>query len=687
MQAEAPLQQDSSDPSSTHYSSEESGEGGSEGYAQAPPKVEVETVPAEAIEVDDSKLPHVMIFCIDALIPLMLILSAISAMSFTGILFLLLLYLHLFTANKIRATFAPLRACLVLDFCVNLAVFVFSLVSYFVEFKQEAVRVVGLDFNNIISSTPTLNLVTSVIAMICQAICLKIMGQVKIGRIVELRRAMFGALTFQFGMDLVWAVCNAFNAASNSSYLYFPILIYFVYSNICQSLFGTNGCPAAVLRYVMRYSLFFAVFELYMVSYIGEKWNPSKLIKYVYIAPESTKAVNVVIAAIFAYLSVQQMSAPGLTVGKKRMPQALKVLSDRILILAFMATFLFGMLYPNYLSLTWLWIPFNASFASLRTVKAFFLPLLTIVFTLSFVVMAVTSFELFNGPKPDGKDHRPEFLRLFGLYRYPKDFTFTVVGFYIICLLGQIGRITHVAPTKTEEEAPPEEEPEDPNEPEDIRNARRFLREERQRKLAAFKAKLSAFCEKAFSLAYSTFGFAATGGIIVLSIVAGFYKDRWAFKVICALFMAVCLCALYKRAVFEFLKFVSGMLLIIAAFYTTTINSDCLGGLTHIQDSDLEGCLTYAMIGDVDLTIKLGLVPPIGTSLFSFSWSMLVTYVLATFLTANPDAMALRIHPSLASITFLVVGILHFVFVFLYKTTIWTILFLIAGLILWWSMY
>jgi hypothetical protein len=116
--AAAPLQQDLSDLSSTHYSSEGSGESGSEAYAK-PARVEVEEVPSQAVEVDNSKLPHVMIFCVDALILLMLILSTISAMSVTGILFVMLLYLHLFIANKIRTTFAPLRACLFLDFCEN----------------------------------------------------------------------------------------------------------------------------------------------------------------------------------------------------------------------------------------------------------------------------------------------------------------------------------------------------------------------------------------------------------------------------------------------------------------------------------------------------------------------------------------------------------------------------------------
>jgi hypothetical protein len=186
----------------------------------------------EQLQKAQSSTPYVMIFCIDLLIPLMPILSAISAMSFTGILFVLLLYLHVIVANRIRKSWARLRTCLIVDFVVNFIVFVWAAVSYVVEFDSEVIRVIGLDFNNFISSTPTLNLVTSLVAMICQTICLLIMRRCSISRVIVLRTRMFSSLAFQFGMDFMWAVCNAFNAASNSSYLYLPILIYFVWPNI-----------------------------------------------------------------------------------------------------------------------------------------------------------------------------------------------------------------------------------------------------------------------------------------------------------------------------------------------------------------------------------------------------------------------------------------------------------------------
>jgi hypothetical protein len=386
---------------------------------------------------------YVLVFCIDLLIPLMLILSAISAMSCLGILFVILLYLHVILANSVKESITGLRACLGIDFCVNLIVFVVAFVSYFTEFDSEAITIIGLDFNNIISSTPTLNLVTSLIAMICQVICIVMLGNVKVRRLVSMRRTMFGSIVFQFFIHLIWALCNAFNAASNSSYLYLPILIYFVWSNICLSLVGANKTPPFILVIVMAYSLLFAIFELYIVSPIGEKWNPAKALRYVYVAPDSTKSGNVVIAVFFACLSVQQMSAPGLTVGARQVARILTAISDQVIIIAFAAVLFFGLAYPNYLSLPWLVVVIFATFAPMRARRDFFFPLITIVFTVTFTFIVLTSFEMFTPPTSDGTDHKAEFLKVFGFFRYPKDFTFSICGFCIICALGQIGKVAH----------------------------------------------------------------------------------------------------------------------------------------------------------------------------------------------------------------------------------------------------
>ena len=671
---------DSSDPPSTEYSNDDIAPEEEEEVKKEDDTITALTeVLADMEKKEKNGIVYVLIFCVDLLIPLMLILSAISTMSFVGMLFVILMYLHVFVANRIRKSFKPLRVTLIIDFIVNLAVFVFSIVSYLVEFNSEALRVLGLDFNNIISSTPTLNLVTSLIAMICQIIVLALTKKCKVEKLVELRKKMFGSLGFQFLIDFLWAVCNAFNAGSNSSYLYLPILIYFVISNCAQSCVGHCGLPSWVVWVIMCYSLLFALFSLYMVSYIGMKWNPSQRLAYVYIAPESLKAVNVVIAVIFAYISVQEMSAPGFTVGKKPVPQYLKYISDKALIVAFIVTFLFGVFYPNYLSLNWLWIPFIASFASFRSVKKLFFPMLTVVFTFSFVIMSLTTFEIF---RPAGGD-KAKFIKLFGLFRYNKDFTFSVCGYYIIMLLGQIGKVVHVnADVKKKKEEKEEEDnlPEDLDE--EVRIARMIIMKEKRERRERMKKKMKKIFGKIYDAVYSFFCYLSVAGIVVVGITAGYYRDRWAFKVLCVIFMVIVMVALYKRVVFEFVKFVSGLMIMFAAFYKTVINTECMFGPDGSALNPITECFMYGKWADIPDMIKTGLVAPIDMSLAEFTWSLMVTYVLATFLTGNPKALEKKLPPFITDAVFIIVAVLHILYLFMYDTSIYSVLFLIVGILM-----
>ena len=663
---------DSSDPPTTEYSDvhEEEEE----------MKKEEETVTALTEAMAEMKkerntIVYILIFCIDLLIPLMLIISAISAMSFMGMLFVILMYMHVFVANRVRKSFYPLKVTLILDFIVNLAVFVFAIVSYIVTIDTEAVRILGLDFNNIISSSPTLNLVTSLIAMICQMVVLGLMQKCKVEKLVDMRKKMFGSLGFQFLIDFVWAVCNAFNAGSNSSYLYLPILIYFVISNCAQSCVGHCGLPSWVVWIIMCYSLFFGLFSLYVVSYIGLKWDPSNSLAYVYIAPDGLKAVNVVIAVIFAYISVQEMSAPGFTVGKKPVPSYLKPISDKALILAFIVTFLFGVFYPNYLSLNWLWIPFIASFATFRAVKKLFFPMLTVIFTFSFVIMSLCTFRIIKPPKVDGADYKLQFLKLFGLFRYDQDFTFSVCGYYIIMLLGQIGKVVHVTVDIKQKKQAKDDIEVDEGVDEEVRIARMLLEEEKKARREKLEKKVKALVAKAYNILSGIFSYLSVAGIVVVGITAGYYRNRLAFHILCVIFMVIVMVALYKRIVFQFVKFVSGVMIMFAAFYKTVINEDCL-------NFDDPSCLVYGKWDSIPNMIKTGLVAPVDMSLAEFTWSLMVIYLLATFLTGNPKALERKIPAFISGSILVIVAVLHILYVFAYETSIYSVLFLIVGILM-----
>lgn len=678
--------EDSSDPSSTTDEFSETKQLNIEEEEKPEVEPQLTAEEEEELEAKEKKAKvttYILIVFIDILIPLMLILSAISCMSLVGILFVLLLYIHVFICNRVKDSFKNSRICLIVDFVINFVVFIFAIFGYDHKSNAEWMKILGFDFDNIIADKPDFTTATSLIAMICQIVSLILIGKTKTEQFCEYRVKIFSSLGVQFGFDFVWAFCNAFNAATNCCYLYLPILLFFVISNITQSMVGVNLLPPVITRVIMVYSLLFAIFELYMVSYIGDKWNPASALHYNYIAEDNTKGVNVVVAVVFAYLSIQNLTAPGLCGGKpKPVPQALKSLSDFVLIIAFMCTFVFAMFYPNYLSILWMLIPAISSFVKFPTLRKLLFPLLTIVFTITFVAQAITTFYLFNPPRDDGTENTIEFIRLFGLYRYPNDFYFTACGFYIIMLLGQIGKITHVSASKQKKKEPKEEEKkpviefeeeEEPTEEQLKEMEIQRKKEEARKRREMHIKKIKKVMKQIGHVIYKSFSIIAVAAIIIIGITIGFYNNRFAFVILCCIFMIIVLLALYKKPVFEFIKIVSAIMAMIAAFYKTTINEDCL---------DPEQCLIYLKFDSIDNMISTGLVAPRDMSLAEFIWPIAVIFALSTFLTADSKALNFQLPPFITGAIFIFVAILHFIYVFVYDTNIFSLLFLIVGIMM-----
>lgn len=433
----------------------------------------------------------------------------------------------------------------------------------------------------------------------------------------------------------------------------------------------------------MAYSLLFAIFEVYMVSYIGEKWNPSTPLKYIYIAPENSKAANVVLAVLFAYLSVQRMSIPGMDT-LATIPVALLKFSDSLLILAFAAVFIYTLAYPNYLTIVWLMIVFVASFSTMATVRKAFLPFLTLIFTLSFVAMVLTTFGILEEPPLDGKDELIPWLELFGFYRYRYDFTFAVLGFYLICLLGTIGRIAHAAsapmrPSRPVVKVASADAPADEAEAE-RRLTLEILEAEKARRRRHLKRRISQIFSFVADAFLTLFGYCASRGLLIVLIVGGFYPDRLSFIILSVCAIVIILCALYKQWLFQTIKFVTGVLLLIGTFYKACFNENC--------EHDLDGCLVYGKWSSDPMDmIKTGLVARFDESLLSWGWPLFVTFFLSVFLTGAAGALDKKLPPVVTGSIFVIVGALHFLYVLLYDTDLFSLLFTLVGIGMWISQY
>lgn len=668
-----------------------------------------------------------LIVLVDLIIPAMLILSAISCMSIVGMLFVILLYVHVIVCNRTSHSFTTMRTFLIVDFVINLIVFVFAIIGFAIDLDGEWVHILGLDFDNIIASDPTFTFVTSLIAMICQIISLIMLSRSDISDFTSKRRRLYTSFAVQYIFDFIWSVSNAFNAASNFCYLYFPILLFYIISNICSSCVGYNAIPEIITLIIMLYSLLFALFELYMVSYIGAKYNPGDPLAYIYIADDSTKAVNVVFAVLFAYISIENIttkrfkdeiarhktSAIKLNEKVALIPYPMKILGEALLIGGVICAFVFAMFYPNYLSISWMIVSSIASFTDMNTLRRFLFPMLTVVFSLTFVAQVLTTFNFVDPPSDDGVEYRQEFLRLFGLYRYPGDFTFSACGFYLICLFGQIGKLVHAEvdnsrqmkkrhPPKLEQNYRDEDEEEksqfsagyeDDAYQQELReknqkmkrkelkkNQKKEKKKEQHQKAQAALAKFLHFCSLVWKFFYALFSYLALAALVVLCITIGYYKNRFAFKIICVIFIIIVCVALYFRPVFEFVKFLFACISVVAAFYKTCLTPECA--------TQLDRCLFYGKFGDsIQDMVDTGLMPPPEMSLAQFLWPIAVAFVLATFLTKNNKALHMKLPPFIAAAIFVIVAILHLLYMFLYETNIFSLLFLIVGIIMFTCQY
>ncbi|OHT03298.1 hypothetical protein TRFO_29340 [Tritrichomonas foetus] len=598
--------------------------------------------PQEEFETNGNKhlKPHFLAILIDPLIPILLILSSISCMSVMGMIFIIILYIHVLICNKMKKSFNLLIICLLINLMFHIVAFVFSIIAMTREMEEEAYKILGFDFNNVIISSPILTLVTSLIAIICQIGAMVLIKYTRLEEFMALRSKIFTSVVFQFIIDFLWEFSNAFNNSSNLSYLSLPLLLYLISSVISTSLTGVNHIPHYVVWGVMIYSLFYALYEVFMLSYIGGKFNFYSSIRYNYIGPTNSIAGNYIFAVVFSYLSVQNLSAPGHLLSEmKQIPAAIIRISNYLLYLAFLLNFLFGLFYPNYLSILWIIITLCASFVRIKALKRFFFPLLSIVFTISFVAIVLTTFEMFDRPINDGTDYYIEFLKLFGFFRYSGDFTFSLCGFLLIVFYGILGRITNSN-----------------------------SKEKRKKKE---KTKTHQNIKRIGIYIYLFFHYLSVMVIIVIGITGSFYENRFAFIVFGCFLLIIVLCALFNRTIFISLKVLLIIMILSATYFKITVTNNCINN----------ECLSFGHFGTFQEMIQTGLVAPADMSLPEYFWPYIVVYVLCTFLNFDEKALSSNIPSNVNSILYFIIGVLQFIHLFLYDTDIFSLFFILFGIL------
>ena len=583
--------------------------------------------------------PFFLAFILDSVIPLLLIISSISCTSVMGMIFILILCIHILICNNLKKSFSMLKICLLINLLCHIVVFVFSIFVFASPhnkvLQSKTIKILGLNFDNEIISTPILPFVSSIIAIICQIISLLLTPFTSFTEFVALRGKVFKSTSFLFIIDFLWEICNIFNASSNLSFFTLPLILYLSLSVISISLTGINGMPIIVIKIIMSYSILYSLFEAYMLSYLGDLFDFKAMIRYNYIAPKNSKAANYVFAVLFSYASVQNLSAPGhsLSVSKK-LPTIFIIFSNIFLLVEFFLCFLFSLFYPNYLSILWMIISICASFVGMKTVKKFFFPLLVITFTFTFVPIILTTFGIFRRPIDDGMDYYIEFLELFGLFRYINDFTFSICGFFMMCFFGILGRISlaKVRKKKNRQKSKFVRKNNENNEssrslhklsPELLPNVELTDSEENENVSISIENKETRLHLILTALNWF-FKYIFVFVIFIVGVTGSYFKNRFAFIVFGCILLCIILLSCYTRPAFIFIKILTCLFFVVTSYFKITINQNCR--------EDIDECLAYGHFGSYSRMLNTGLVAPPNMTLPHFLWPLIIVFIFCTLL-------------------------------------------------------
>lgn len=621
--------------------------------------------------------PHFLMALVDPVIPILLLITSISCTSIMGMIIILLLCVHIITCNNVKKSFGPLKICLILNILVDLLVIIFTIIDLSNAWKASIdltiFRILGLNFHNNIVNTPILPLVSSLISISCQIFSFVLIPKTSIIDFTHLRSKFCKANSFQYMIEFLWEICNAFNLASNLSFFTLPLLIYIAISVSSISISGVNFMPRIIIKIFMGYSILYSLFEAYMLSFVGEKYNCKSLIRYNYIGPKNSVAANYVCAVLFSYFSCHHLSASEVTLNiRKRIPRIFIIISNAFILALLFLTFLFGLYYPNYLSLLWIIVPVFSSFCSLHAINKFFMPMMTFIFIISFMVQILTNFGIIKQPTFDGTDYFIEFYELFGLFRYKNDFTFSCCGFYMICLYSIVSRITHSkiqSKNKSKKNRLIKSI--------DLQNSINFF-------FNMLIKYFSAFC------------------VFVIGITFSFFENRFGYILFGLALFVIISFALYSRFSFIIIKLFICIFFFGASYFKITINDVCLDALTN--------CLSVGHFHDM---MNSGIVAPIDMTLPQFLWPMIVLFVLCSFLLSVDSVLSVKIdstqieeeenidndykysfwlnkkkkdlflhkipHQFVCMLHFLI-GFLNLLHFFLYETDIFSLFFTLAGI-------
>lgn len=195
---------------------------------------------------------------------------------------------------------------------------------------------------------------------------------------------------------------------------------------------------------------------------------------------------------------------------------------------------------------------------------------------------------------------------------------------------------------------------------EERRRARKERMKQYKERMAAKRAaRREKMKTKVIPMIIKVFVYLALAGISIVGIIGGFYMDRWTLQITLLVFMVVTLLNLYFSCVFIILQLLMGLLLMANIFF-----------VAYPDDWDSKIPHFY----------QTGLCPKEGQTITNYMWPAYVCFILLTVVTGGHQNSIEHVPPLVGHILFIIDAILHFIYVFVYDTNIFTLLYVIIGI-------
>ena len=611
--------------------------------------------------------PIYLVLILYFFIPLFLIFNAMATTSFFGLAFLLIMIIHLFLVNQVNQSYTGILAFLYFEIVFSLILFIVAIVVGSDPDMSTSSQLIGTSFYNSITQNPSFAVFSTFISICFESVPVSLFSHSPINLFNKCRIKVFKNKIVAYIIDILHSFSLAFLFSTNSSYLWYPILIYYIYSNISLIFIGRIKFWIFGKWIMTIYTLFYALFQFYMNSFIGEYWNPSKALSYQYIAPVNAKAANIVFSCFLVFTSTTAMTEPGWKMGDtKQIPTVLKKYS--IVFITFLNFFIlmFAISFPNYCTLYWIIIVFVCSYSNSKAAKKLFFPFLGFVFSTSFFALVITQFDVMPHPNDDGRDLPFSFMKLFGLFKYLDSnfrYLFCLIGFIFIAIFGQIGRINHIKQPLTQHlnKFDKMENPSDVTVAKKIKKMERFL--VWKSILRHIKIIFLDICHFIYSICV----YLSLTAVSVISLTCSIFHGVYTFQFISCLYEIIILLSLYYRWTFQILRFICGLLILISAFYKSSDNYDC-------RKSD--NCLFF---GYSQLFEDFGLIPPPEISLLSFIWPILAIFILSTFLVYEKRSLNIYYSSYLIFALYSIIVIMCFCYAFIFELSLFSLIYLFIG--------